>query len=102
VLQLATTLMKFSTPVLLRANSSGGGHGGHHGVAAPAARLLDARVGRAMVDLGSGRVVVSETEAPSLPAGLAWSGWAVAQRNNATEPEADHRIALAKRGHAGR
>jgi hypothetical protein len=40
------------------------------------------------VDLGSGRIAASETEAPNMLANLARSGCAVVQRDTATEPYA--------------
>ena len=48
--------------------------------------LLQRLHGRA---LGSGRIVASETEAPTVLESLVWSGWAAAQRDGAPGPGHD-------------
>ena len=51
---------------------------------------VDGGGGRRRLDLGSSRIVVSAIEAPNVLATPACSGWAVVQRDNATEPYLDH------------
>ena len=51
---------------------------------------VDRGRGRRGLDLGSGRIVALEKESPNVLANPACSGWAVVQRDNATEPYLDH------------